>query len=233
MKRIVVVKADVVDRKVEVEVRVKAVEELKVKSLKLLLCGLTAVLFLFSASVFADQEFVGESEALEVEATTGTTMRCTMDLNQWGHSSNCQCAPGEYYNPKVGECRQRHHVGHKPIRRLPPKPQFTRCTKDLNQWGHSGNCHCALADHEYDERIGRCVAIQEQSSVIAGCEDAVISENDQVVTCQNSGWTFERVEETADEFAQELGEHLAAGGEGGASQEGEETYFPQPFAGVR
>ena len=211
--------------------------------MKLLFCSISVVLLL-SVTVFAEQEFVGETEnALEAETTTGVT-RCTMDLNQWGHSSNCECSADEYYNQKTGQCIERHVVGHKPKPIL--KPRFTRCTKDRNRWGHSSNCQCSLPSHEYDQRVGRCLytAEAEEESLeteeslemggeggggfIAGCEGGSISADGLVISCPD-GSTYHRSRNTAEDLSRSLAEHVEAD----EDREYQEESFPQPFAGRR
>lgn len=152
------VQVEVLKVAVVVEVNVNAVEELK---MKLLFCSITVVLLL-STTVFAEKEFVGESERRGVEATTGRVATvCTRDVNQWGHASSCRCDDNEFYNPKIGQCVARELDVVKPTITGSDKPRFVRCTKDRNRWGHSSVCHCSLPGYEYDQRIGRCLFVPE------------------------------------------------------------------------
>ncbi len=67
-------------------------------------------------------------------------MACTMDLNQWGHSSNCDCGEDYFWNQVLGVCQ---------IKR--PLP----CTRDYNEWGNPSHCEC-YEGYEYDQVIGNC-----------------------------------------------------------------------------
>jgi hypothetical protein len=240
----------------EVVVSVNVVEEL---AMKLLFCSISVVLLL-SVTVFADQEFVGETEnALEAETTTGTT-RCTMDLNQWGHSSNCQCGADEYYNQKTGQCLDRRTTSfdHKPKpesrpETMPVKPRFTRCTKDLNRWGHSSRCGCSLPNFEYDQRVGRCLPSVDEDAVaeaidgdledesheqeheggigsISGCEGGSISADGLAISCPD-GSTYHRSRNTVEELSRHLAETVEE--RGPQYDIDTEESFPQPFAGRR
>ncbi|MCR9204160.1 MAG: hypothetical protein NXH75_06260 [Halobacteriovoraceae bacterium] len=83
-------------------------------------------------------------------------VKCTADLNQWGHASQCDCGKSSTYNQKLGKCIPKKLVDQKP-RPNYSKPGMLRCTKDLNQWGHSGSCQCSSDNFDYDERLGKCV----------------------------------------------------------------------------
>lgn len=229
--------------------------------MKLLLCSMTVVLLL-SVSVFAEKEFVGEAvndQRLDTTGIRGARM-CTMDLNQWGHSSRCDCGEGQVYNPKNGRCGTRVLRVGKPLP-LPDvsddKPRFVRCTKDRNRWGHSSVCHCSLPGYEYDQRVGRCLFVPEADEPTE--EDADIADSEVI---EDSESTVEGGEGAG-------GAGIIAGCEGGEMSpdglviscpdgsvfhrsrssaedlsrslaehveeryEETETSYPQPFAGVR
>lgn len=78
-------------------------------------------------------------------------VKCSLDLNQWGHSSNCDCGESSRYDQKLGKC-----IPKKVTEVKPDKPQTLRCTKDRNRWGHSSNCQCSSDKQRYNQQSGKC-----------------------------------------------------------------------------
>jgi len=186
-----------VEVEVTVTVTVKFVEELK---MKLLLSTVTVVFLLLSGSVYANKEFVGES---------------TRDANV--ESEALSCSDDSYYNEKLGSCVRRDGQGS----RFTQKPRFTRCTKDLNRWGHSSRCGCAIEDQEYNQQIGKCETVKEalnsqmdqesvddiaeQAGVIAGCEGGSISTDGLEISCPD-GSVYHRSRSTTEDLSRSLSE---------------------------
>jgi hypothetical protein len=67
-------------------------------------------------------------------------MACTLDINPWGHPSNCDCGPNYVWNEVMGRCDL--------------KREFP-CTRDINEWGHPSHCGC-YEGYSYDSREGIC-----------------------------------------------------------------------------
>ncbi|MCF8059924.1 MAG: hypothetical protein K9K67_11545 [Bacteriovoracaceae bacterium] len=122
--------------------------------------------------------------------------------------------------------------------RFAHKPMFTRCTKDLNRWGHSSRCSCALESQEYNSQIGKCVTvkgeqtseIEEAAGVIVGCEGGSKSADGLVISCPD-GSVYHRSRSTAEDLSRSLAEVVE---ERAVDTEVEEDRsYSEPFAGAR
>lgn len=175
-----------------------------------------------AAEVVVDESpDVTVEDAPEITVEAGY-MRCTMDRNQWGYSSRCDCPVGHTYLQKIGQCVERHGGGGGSS--LGVKPSTTRCTKDFNQWGHSSNCSCSSEEYEYDERIGRCVAERQEfvkneesrhsrerrhiESDMEGCDGGTFSHDRRTLTCPDGS-----VYEKSTSVFEGISRHLAESGE--------------------
>ncbi len=140
------------------------------------------------------------------------TMMCTRDFNQWGYPSNCRCGFDEFYNQKIGECVAINTDTPDKFPVTDVKPEFTRCTKDLNRWGHSGNCDCRSADHEYNPRLGRCEERSPEDEdprpeFVMGCEGGSLSPDGLSISCPD-GSVFEKVDNTLENLSRSLAETI-------------------------
>lgn len=86
---------------------------------------------------------------------------CTMDLNQCGHSGNCNCGEGYAYNASMGKCllvlgegvhAARADVADDSCVKAPA----AACTRDINQCGHPSSCQCAEG-FAWNAIAGKCL----------------------------------------------------------------------------
>lgn len=109
-------------------------------------------------------------------------VKCTLDLNQWGHSSNCDCGKSSTYDQKLGKCLPKKLADR-------PKPRALRCDKDLNQWGHSGSCECASEKFDYDERVGKCVLARPRVGDHPSIEDETLNDSPPMEHCAGGSFS--------------------------------------------
>jgi hypothetical protein len=86
---------------------------------------------------------------------------CTMDLNQCGHSSTCNCGPGYSYNASMGKCLLVLAEGVVGARVDLADDQCAKapagvCTRDINQCGHPSSCQCDEG-FAWNDIAGKCL----------------------------------------------------------------------------
>ena len=71
--------------------------------------------------------FVALFNLVMVSVASANPQVCTMDINEYGYSSHCDCNDSsKIYNPQSGKCEE-----------------LRICTLDINEHGNPSNCSCS------------------------------------------------------------------------------------------